>query len=210
MDITQAITESKLTEQIAPSVCRVNLSSAIVTIFQEMAKHKGGVLAIEGRAAAGKTTFASQLAGSMGLTPVQIDDFFLPPELRTPERLATPGGNVHHERFAQEVLPHLQSGQAFQYRKFDCTIMDYNGMAEIVAHPWRIVEGVYSLHPALGDYATIRIFIDVTPEVQEARIKARNSPQMVENYLTKWIPMEEAYFGAYKVQEGADIVLRLE
>ena len=32
-----------------------------------------------------------------------MDDFFLPMELRTAERLEEPGGNVHYERFSAEV-----------------------------------------------------------------------------------------------------------
>ena len=40
-----------------------------------------------------------------------MDDFFLRPEQRRPERFAEPGGNVDRERFAAEVLVH--TGPAF-------------------------------------------------------------------------------------------------
>jgi hypothetical protein len=49
-----------------------------------------------------------------------MDDFFLPFEQKTPERLAQPGGNADHERFAREVLGHLNRGEAFAYRRYDC------------------------------------------------------------------------------------------
>ena len=42
-----------------------------------------------------------------------MDDFFLPPALRTPERRSEPGGNVHYERFLTEVLPNLRSEDLF-------------------------------------------------------------------------------------------------
>ena len=172
------------------------------------------VIAIDGRAASGKTTFANCMAETVfgkndRSEPViiRMDYFFLPPELRTAERLAQPGGNIHHERFVEEVLPFIRTGQEFEYRIFDCSRMDYNGVAKIPAHPWRIIEGVYSCHPALGDYMDVRVFMDIRPEQQQGRIKKRNSPKIAADYLTKWIPMEEAYFKAYKIREAADIVL---
>ena len=33
-----------------------------------------------------------------------LDDFFLPFEKRTPQRLSTPGGNVDHERAQRELF----------------------------------------------------------------------------------------------------------
>ena len=172
-------------------------------IFEKMAGFVGGVIAIDGRAAAGKSTL-SVLLGKVinSVEPagiiIRMDDFFLPPELRTPERLSQPGGNVHYERFAQEVLPHLRGNSKFEYRKFDCSFMGYSSTpAEIIPHPWRIVEGVYSCHPALGDYMDIRVFMDINPEEQKTRIMRRNGEKIAADYFAKWIPMEEAYFKAH-------------
>ena len=39
---------------------------------------------------------------------------------RTEERLNKAGEFVDHERFSQEVIHGLKSGQPFSYRKFDC------------------------------------------------------------------------------------------
>ena len=50
-----------------------------------------------------------------------MDDFFLRPEQRTPERYAEPGGNVDRERFLAEVLIPLRAGETVQYRRFDCS-----------------------------------------------------------------------------------------
>ena len=45
------------------------------------------VIAIDGRCASGKSTLAQQLAGLTGAGIIHMDDFFLPRELRTEERL---------------------------------------------------------------------------------------------------------------------------
>lgn len=152
------------------------------------------VIAIDGRAGAGKTTLAVALQEVLGAGIVQMDDFFLPPELRTPERFAQPGGNVHYERFREEVLPYLFDPAPFAYGIFDCGKMDYEGTRKIERGTIRIVEGSYSCHPALGDYADVRVFVDVESEEQMDRIMKRNGPLVAEIFREKWIPMEEKYF----------------
>ncbi len=165
------------------------------------------VLAIDGRAASGKTTKAALLQAVLGAPVIHMDDFFLPPELRTPQRLALPGGNVHHERFAREVLPHLKSGEAFAYRVFDCGRMDYAGVRDIPAGTLRIVEGSYALHPALGDYADLTVFSTVDAAEQMNRILRRNGDKMAEMFRSRWIPMEESYFAHFGVPDRADLTV---
>lgn len=179
----------------------------ILPLLERLTQSEMRVIAIDGRAASGKTTKAALLSAVLDAPIVHMDDFFLPPALRTPERLAQPGGNVHYERFAEEVLPGLRTGEAFAYRVFDCGQMDYNGVREIPAAPIRIVEGSYAHHPALGDYADLRVFTSVAEDEQMARILRRNGERMAEMFRSRWIPMEEAYFTAYGVREKAEIVL---
>ena len=62
------------------------------------------ILAIDGCSASGKTTLAQRLAERFSGDVVHMDDFFLPLSLRTPERLAEPGGNVHYERFLEQIV----------------------------------------------------------------------------------------------------------
>lgn len=163
------------------------------------------IIALDGRAASGKTTMARQLAEILDADVIHMDDFFLPMELRTEQRLATPGGNVHYERFREEVLPHLAKPEPFAYRKFECSIKNFNGVRPIGTKPFRIVEGSYSLHPELGDYADLTVFSDVEPEEQLRRIRERNGEDGAEMFKNRWIPLEEAYFGAYHIAERADI-----
>ena len=68
------------------------------------------LIAVDGRCASGKTTLAATLEEETGCNVVHMDDFFLRPEQRTPQRLAEPGGNVDYERFRQEVILPLSRG----------------------------------------------------------------------------------------------------
>lgn len=180
----------------------------ILPMLEKIWANRGGkcVVAIDGRAASGKTTMAAALETVLDCGVVHMDDFFLPGELRTARRLAEPGGNVHYERFAAEVLPHLRGG-AFAYRVFDCGKMDYHGERTIGAGEVLVVEGSYSCHPALGGYADITVFSDVEAEEQKRRILARNGAAMWENFRDRWVPMEEHYFAATKLREKVDMIL---
>lgn len=180
----------------------------LIPVLRLAAEHACGVcvIAVDGGAASGKTTLADALARILPAAVVRMDDFFLPPELRTAERFAAPGGNVHHERFAAEVLPQLRSPEPFTYRRFDCGKMALSGERTVESAAFRIVEGSYSCHPALGDYADVRVFSAVEPEEQTARIRRRD-PELAERFFAEWVPMENAYFEAFNIREQADIVI---
>lgn len=167
------------------------------------------VIAIDGRAGSGKTTLSRNLRRIIGefRGGVQMDDFFLPADLRTESRLAEAGGNVHYERFAEEVVPYIAGKESFSYRYFDCMTMDYEGSQQVVSEKWRVVEGSYSHHPYFGDYADLKVFVDVDPELQMERIKDRDGSMMAERFRTQWIPMEERYFDAFHIRERADVVM---
>jgi uridine kinase len=165
------------------------------------------IIAIDGRAAAGKTTAANVLAEQFGASIIHTDDFFLPQELRTAERLATPGGNFHHERFTEEILPFLRSGEAFSYNIFDCESMTISGKREVTKSPIRVVEGAYSCHPSLGEYMDMRIFADITPDEQLRRLEIRNGAEAAKIFAEKWIPLEEAYIEAFQIKEKAQKII---
>lgn len=184
------------------------------TVRTEGARAKGTagenaskVIALDGRAASGKSTMAELLKVVLEAGVVHMDDFFVPPALRSEERFAQPGGNVHYERFAEEVLPRIEKAEGFSYGIFDCGTMDYQGHREVKAAAWRVVEGAYSTHPAFGNYADLKVFLDVEAEEQIRRITARNGEEMAQMFENRWIPLEEAYFEKCQVKERADLVI---
>ena len=178
----------------------MDAESCIRDILAALPDRPRTVVAVDGRSCAGKTTFSSRLAGALGGSVVHMDDFFLPLGLRTPERLAQPGGNVHYERFELEVLPFLGGNEPFSYRKFDCSVMDYNGGVLIPAGPV-VVEGAYCLSPRFGRYYDLAVFMDISPEQQKERLLAREGEQALEAFLSRWIPMEERYISAFGIDK---------
>ena len=164
------------------------------------------IVSIDGPCAAGKTTLAGKLSELYDCNVFHMDDFFLRSEQRTPERFAEPGGNVDYERFQEEVLAPLKSGESFSYRPFDCKTFTLSAPISVMPKKLTIIEGSYSNHPSFGNPYTLKIFLSVTPELQRQRILQR--PEFLhQRFFTEWIPMEEAYFTHFQIRENCDLTL---
>ena len=175
----------------------LRLLDCIFAIDRMIPENKTVVLAIEGRAASGKTTAANLIADIFDSSIIHMDDFFLPPELRTAERMAEVGGNIHYERFKDEVIPNLRTGKPFWHKVFDCSRFDFAEEPKMVEPAGLIIcEGSYSLHSIFGEYYDIAYFSDIDPETQRQRIRARNGEAMLSRFMNEWIPMEERYFAS--------------
>ena len=132
----------------SPGGGRTQAPSALRQIDGLLAKKDVVIVAIDGKGTSGKTTFASKLAEVYDCNVFHMDDFFLRPEQRTPERFAEVGGNVDYERFREEVLLPLRSGRAFSYRPFDCSTFTLAAPVAVAPKRLNIIEGTYSHHPS--------------------------------------------------------------
>ncbi|MEL7603506.1 MAG: hypothetical protein AAGU77_10160 [Bacillota bacterium] len=183
---------------------------AFCRIDKLLANSKPVRVAIDGKSASGKTSLAALISDVYDANVFHMDDFFLPPERRTPERLAEPGGNVDYERFAAEVVPGILSGKAFEYRAYSCKTGAYQPV-KVMPEPLSIVEGAYSLHPALAALKyDLAIFLDIDPQEQSRRIRARDGEAMHGRFMSEWIPLEERYFAAFGLPGSGSLVFRAE
>lgn len=78
------------------------------------------LVAIDGMCGSGKTTLGRLLQSVYDCNLFHMDDFFLRPEQRTPERMAQVGGNVDYERFQEEILNHICQQEGLSYRIYNC------------------------------------------------------------------------------------------
>lgn len=168
------------------------------------------IIAIDGRCASGKTTLAKKLNEAEGWSVFHTDDFFLRPGQRTAERLNTPGENVDHERFLEEVLLPLANStdnenDLIRFRPFDCKTKSLAEPVCVRAGKICVVEGSYSCHPSLWDYYGLRIFMTVDPEEQMRRIILREGGEKARQFAEMWIPLEEKYFSAYDVRSRCEL-----
>lgn len=165
------------------------------------------LVAIEGRCGSGKTSLGELLRENYGCNLIHMDDFFLRPEQRSKGRLSTPGGNIDHERFLDEVLKPLALGNRFEYRPYSCSEDNFAEPVSVVPGELTIVEGTYSCHPSLQAYYDLRVFITVDEVQQIIRIRRRSGDELFKNFQRIWIPLEEAYFSFFRVAESCQLYL---
>ena len=168
------------------------------------------LVAIDGPCASGKTMLAATVNKRFGGNVLHMDDFFLRPEQRTPERFAQPGGNVDRERFETEVLAPLFAGKTVQYRPWDCHSGDFAVSRTVEPARLTIVEGSYSFHPELARYYDLSVFLDISPETQRSRILERNGPEWGQQFFDRWIPLEQTYFHETDTQGRCTLALKEE
>lgn len=181
---------------------------ALAAIEHALRVRSGPLLvAVDGRCASGKTTFASLCAQVFPDCNVfHMDDFFLPYERRTPERLAAPGGNVDYERALEELFSPLSRGETVTFSRFHCASGTLEPPQAFPPRRLSIVEGSYSHHPVLAPYSGLKFFFTCGPAVQLARL-TRRAPEKLADFQTRWIPMEENYFKAFDIQGRCDLTV---
>lgn len=183
-----------------------SMKSAIDRVERLLAEGRCAFVAIDGPCASGKTVFAASLHERFGGNVLHMDDFFLRPEQRTPERFAEPGGNVDRERFEAEVLKPLAAGKAVRYRPWDCHTGDFATSRSVEPAALTVVEGSYSMHPALRGYYDLTMCLIVDPSERLRRLEARN-PRMLQRFIDEWIPLENRYFESTNTQGSANLLV---
>lgn len=164
------------------------------------------ILAIDGPCTAGKTTLAEKLAQHYHCPVLHMDDFFLRPEQRTPERFTQIGGNVDYERFYREVLVPLRAREPFSFRPFDCGTFALGDPVSVEPARLTVVEGTYSHHPYFGEPYDLKVMLTVDPQVQRARVLLRPA-FLHRKFFEEWIPMENRYFTQWRIGEKTHILL---
>ena len=180
---------------------------AIQRIAEKEAAVDRLLITLDGPCASGKTTLAQRLAKVFQGEVVHTDDFVIPHALKTPERLAIPGGNSDAERLVKEVVIPFKYGMPVKYRRYSC--MKDALLPEQLLPDSRllILEGSYCNLPAIQKYADVRLFLDAPWETREARLLKRESAASMQQFYDRWIPLENAYFEAYHLPDDGVVLI---
>ncbi|MBO5727457.1 MAG: hypothetical protein J6R39_02370 [Oscillospiraceae bacterium] len=187
----------------------VNIIPLLAAIDRARDKDARLRVAIDGPCASGKSTLGKALADIYHCPLVHMDDFFLRPEQRTPQRLEQPGGNVDYERFAAEVLAPMVAGEDFSYRPWNCQRQAFDAPVAVPAAPLTVVEGSYCLREDLRDAYALRIWAHADWDSRRARLLARDGEGCLARFEQLWIPLEERYFDAMQVASCCHLSLDL-
>jgi hypothetical protein len=180
----------------------VNLSDEVDPVAAVVAALRGrrGTrwIGVDGKGATGKTMLAARIAAALpGSVVVHIDDFARP-DVRGWER----------DRFVHQILRPLLAGRPGRYQRWD--------FFRNVGAEWRtvptgvpvVVEGVSSTDVRLGVPWDFTIWIEVPYQIRLARARERDGPEMMERWLTDWMPSEDAYEQEQRPQDRVDLVYR--
>lgn len=164
-------------------------------------------IAIDGKSGSGKTTLANYLTNKYQANIIHCDNFFLPLEKRNEKnRLSQPGGNIDYERLKNEVIDKLHL-QHFKYSIYDCKTNTYTKKIKVYKKKITIIEGSYSMHPYFNKYYDMSIFMDLSNNLQKQRILKRNGKDKLNDFIKKWIPLENHYLKKYNIKNHADFII---
>lgn len=186
---------------------RIHSLRPFLAALSRLAGEGGGLVALDGDSAAGKTSLAGEIRRKTGCQVFHTDDFFLPFERRTPERLAEPGGNLDRERLIAEVLRPVTRREPVVLSRFNCRTGTMESLGIREYRPLTLVEGAYSMHPDFAGYFSLSLFLSIGPWRQRERILKRNGPAEGGRFFREWIPMEHRYFEKTRVMSRCTFLL---
>ena len=167
------------------------------------------IIAIDGRCGSGKTTLANAISEDFNCNVFHMDDFYLPLEKRTKERLDESGGNIDRQRFLEEVIVPARNSEAVFYKAFDCKLQSLKPTVTMKPKSIVIIEGSYSCHNDFYALYDLHIFLTILSETQKERIIKRNGEDGYKAFENKWIPFEEKYFKEQDVKSKCELVFEM-
>ncbi len=187
----------------------IPLLEVIGRISEKQAESERLLITIDGPCASGKTTLARKLAALFEAAVVHTDEYVIPHARKTKERLAVPGGNCDADRLAGEVTDPWKNGAPVKMRRYDCRKDLLLPEEALPDSRILIVEGSYCNLPVIRKSADIRVFVTASRETREARLRQRESPQSLQMFHDRWIPLEDRYFEAYRLPDDECTVIRM-
>ncbi|MFD0025767.1 uridine kinase [Streptomyces sp. NPDC058382] len=155
------------------------------------------LIAVDGHAGSGKSTFAARLAAALGGTPVlHLDD------------LATHAEFFDWtDRFREQVTGPLSIGEPARYERYDWTARRFGPPRTLEPAPVVLVEGVGAGRRALRPFLAHLLWMDLPAEESWERGRRRDGPALTA-FWDDWIAAERAHFSADPSRPAADALVR--
>ncbi|WP_316521587.1 uridine kinase family protein [Kitasatospora brasiliensis] len=143
------------------------------------------LVAVDGHAGSGKTTFAGRLAAALGGAPVvHLDDLATHRELFG-----------WADRLREQVLEPLAAGRDAEYRVYDWTLRRFAGTAAVPVAPVVLVEGVGAGRRAVRPWLARVVWMELDAASARRRGEERDGPELAE-FWAGWARAESAHFAA--------------
>ena len=159
------------------------------------------VIAIDGRAGAGKTTLANELflalSSNRKVAVVHLDEIYAGWELALSDLLTAS---------LSQIIESISAGESVTFPTYDWTWQQYDSTREITPCDLIIIEGVGSGQRIVRDIATATIWIDIDQKTGLERVLNRDGFAIVDQ-MNIWQEREEKHFLSDATRENADFIL---
>lgn len=164
---------------------------------------KSVLLAIDGPCGGGKSSLAALLAELFPCRVLHMDDYYLPPERRSPGGNGPPAAIWTWSAFCRRPCcpppeerpspagPTAAKGDS--WRRPECS-----------PPPPHRSGGKLQPASSAGPHYDLKIFLYCRPGEQLARLKRREGTGL-EAYRQRWIPLEEAYYRTFGIESRCDL-----
>ncbi|MFI7614768.1 uridine kinase [Nonomuraea terrae] len=155
------------------------------------------LVAVDGPAGSGKTTFAGRLGAALGCQVIHSDDFPVPWE-------EGPGGWFH--LLETQVLRPLERGLPGGFRRYDWVRGAYGGHVTVPVAPALVIEGVGTARTSVAGLLAYTVWVEAPEPVRLGRVLERDGAEL-EPRWREWFAAERAWFAADRTRERADLVV---
>ncbi len=170
------------------------------------------VVALDGRSGTGKSTVSTWLAGCLGGTRVDQDDFYTGGDIDgwrqlTPQQKAD--RVIDWKRVRTEVLLPLREGRVASWHPFNWETMVGHAPELITARPSKVVilDGAYSARPELADLIDLSILVVLDDAARRERLRQREGEDFASSWHQVWDEAEDWYFTEIRPPETFDMVV---
>ncbi|MEU0148267.1 hypothetical protein ABZ119_20245 [Streptomyces sp. NPDC006288] len=155
------------------------------------------LVAVDGHAGSGKSTFAGRMAAALGEAPVlHLDD------LATHEELfGWPG------RLRAQVLDPLSRGECARYAPYDWTTRRFGAPRTLAPAPVMLIEGVGAGRAAVRPFLSTLLWIEGDSQASWERGRLRDGPGLA-GFWDGWTVEERRHFADDPSYPFADAVIR--
>ncbi|NRQ30578.1 hypothetical protein HII36_01785 [Nonomuraea sp. NN258] len=156
------------------------------------------LVAVDGPAGSGKTTFAGRLGRALGCQVIHSDDFPVPWE----EGPATWFHALH-----DQVLAPLERGEPGGFRRYDWVRGVYAEHVEVPPAPALVVEGVGTARRSAARLLAFTVWVEASEPVRMRRVLERDGAELEPRWHA-WFEAEKTWFADDDTRTRADLIIQ--